>query len=321
MRNRLGNLRPALVSVLFFSLSTFMVFSLLTVAEPQQQQQQQRYQPRELPPYRAIMENAPVSKDGFVEYQGQRLETAAIQFDIRDLSGIYRSVAGGRESFGDEQSIPPMTTAGREELAKRISADRVSDPALSNDPQFDCDPQGFPRLFLDHELIENIHLDGRILQLSQWDQTLREIWMDGRKLPTPEEIAELGPAFYGYSVGRWQGDTLIVDTVGMDPRNWIDDDTGYPYSSEARIEERYRRVGPDVVVIQHTLYDPKFYAAPWVGDLKPMRRMPRALVTHAGWFGLFSGVVEAICAPMNELEFHERNAPAYNFSGQPQPPR
>jgi hypothetical protein len=238
------------------------------------------------------------------------VETAAIHFDVHDLSGIFRSVAGGLETIGG--NVPSMTPVGMKKLSERISADRVENPALSNDPQFKCDPQGFPRLWLDHEVIENIHLEGRLLQLSQWEQTLREIWMDGRALPTPEDLAELKPMFYGYSVGRWERDTLVVDTVGLDERNWIDDNYGFPISNQARMEERYRRVGPDVIAVQYTLYDPKYYTAPWVGDIKPWRRMPRVMSTHLGWFGLFSGTTEAICAPINEEQYHQRNAPAYN---------
>jgi hypothetical protein len=237
------------------------------------------------------------------------IETAALKFDVHDFSGIWRSVAGGLETIGP--NVPSMTPAGMAKLRERISADRVENPALSNDPQFKCNPQGFPRLWLDQELIENVHLEDRLLQISQWEQTVREIWMDGRKVPTPEDIAELGLTFYGYSVGRWERDTLIVDTVGLDGRNWIDDDYGYPISPEARIEERYRRVGPDIISLQYTLYDPKYYTAPWVGDIKPWRRTPRAMNTHFGWFGLFSGVTEAICAPANEEEYHQRNAPLY----------
>jgi len=139
--------------------------------------------------------------------------------------------------------------------------------------------------------------------------------MDGRELPSGETLAKLGPTFYGYSVGKWQGDTLIVQTTGLDERNWLDDDYGYPLSFDARIEERYRRVGPDVISVQYVLYDSKNYTAPWVGDIKPWRRMPREMTTHFGWYGLFSGVTEAICAPVNEQEYHERNRPAYEGTG------
>jgi hypothetical protein len=237
------------------------------------------------------------------------VETAAVRFDVHDLSGAWRSVAGGLETIGP--NVPPMTPAGMARINQRVSADRVDNPAKSNDPQFKCNPQGFPRLWLDQEVIENIHTPDRILQLSQWEEIVREIWMDGRKLPTQAELAQLRPRFYGYSVGRWQGDTLIVDTVGLDERNWIDDDYGLALSNEARVEERYRRVGPDVIAVQYILYDPKFYTAPWVGDIKPWRRMPRQMMTHSGWFGTFSGVTEAICAPANESEYHENNLPLY----------
>ena len=309
MRNRLANVPTGFVSVLFFLLSTVVAFPQVTLAGLQAEKD---YGIR-------VYSDKPFSRDGFITLESAPehggLETASIRFDPQDLSGIFRSVAGGWEAPGP--NVPPMTLEGRAKLAERISPDNVPNPALGNDPQFLCAPQGFPRLWLDEELIENIHLEDRLLQLSQWDQTLREIWMDGRPLPTPEDIAELGQTFYGYSVGRWERDTLIVETVGLDERNWIDDDTGYPFSSEARFEERYRRVAPDAIAVQYTLYDPKYYATPWVGDFKPWRRMPRAFVTHVGWFGLYSGVTEAICAPMNEAEFHQRNEPAYADLPQP----
>src|SRR5262245_34484241 len=74
-------------------------------------------------------------------------DTAAIKFDVHDLSGIFRSVAGGLEWIGP--NVPPLTPEGMAKLKEHISADRVPNPALSNDPQFRCNPQGFPRLWLD----------------------------------------------------------------------------------------------------------------------------------------------------------------------------
>ena len=280
MRNRLPTL--VLVLVFFFSLS------VLTAPAP----------PFAQGPARQGV--------GRVDYSAVR---KANTFDVHDLSGIFRSVAGGLEVIGPDR--PPMTPAGEAKFKTRTSADRVNNFKDNNDPQFGCNPQGFPRLWLDQELIENIHLDGRILQLTQWEQTLREIWMDGRELPSGETLARLGPTFYGYSVGKWEGDTLIVETTGFDERNWLDDDYGYPLSFDARIEERYRKVGPDVISVQYVLYDPKNYTAPWVGEIKPWRRMPREITTHFGWFGLFSGVTEAICAPVNEEEYHKGNRSIY----------
>jgi hypothetical protein len=296
MHMRSSRPRLAVRPLLWISFLAISVGSLVTLAEAQR---------------RVELAGQPKSEGGFVTLRsGEVVETAAFDYDERNLSGVYLPFTpSGYEAFG--RTIPPMTTEGRAKLAERVSPDQVADAKINNDPQFACDPQGFPRLWFDQELIENIHLEGRLLQLSQWDATLREIWMDGRALPTREDLAVLGQAYYGYSVGEWQRDTLVVQTVGLDERNWIDDDFGYPLSAEARIEERYQRVGPDVLAVQYTLYDPKYYASPWVGEVKQWRRAPRALLTHAGWFGLFSGATEAICAPVNEQAFKKVEAPAY----------
>ena len=128
-----------------------------------------------------------------------------------------------------------------------------------------------------------------MLQLWQEERRPREIWLDGRKVPTGEDLDNLGPAWYGHSVGHWEGDTMIVETVGLDDRAWIDL-FGFPKSSEARVVERYKRVDADTMTIQLTLYDPKYYTAPWESDVKTWKKQPRDKVTFFGWYGLFSGV-------------------------------
>lgn len=235
--------------------------------------------------------------------QAPRAETVRRQFDPRDLSGIWLQ-AGGGEALG--RNVPPMTAAGTAKLRERIPTGTVPKPSLSNDPLYKCNPMGFPRLVLDGEPIEFIHTEGRLLQLFQWEGTLRELWTDGRQLPQRETLAKLGPAWYGHSVGVWEGETLVVTTVGLDDRAWIDDRPGHPYSSDARFEERYRRISPDAIEFQLTLYDPKFYTTPWVGDKKLFRRVPREDTTYFGWYGLYSGISEGICAPVNEVEGYNK---------------
>ena len=70
-------------------------------------------------------------------------------------------------------------------------------------------------------------------------------------------------------------------------------------SSEARIEERYRRPDADTIELRMTLYDPRYYTGPWVTDVKISKKEPRENVTYFGWYGLFSGLGELICAPLN----------------------
>jgi hypothetical protein len=164
-----------------------------------------------------------------------------------------------------------------------------------------CNPKGWPRLLVDtahdfHEVIQT--KDGRILQLWQEERRPREIWVDGRKVPTGEDLDNLGPAWYGHSVGHWEGDTLVVETVGLDDRAWIDL-FGYPKSPDARVVERYKRVDAETMTVQLTLHDPTYYTAPWESDIKTWKKQPRDKATFFGWYGLFSGVGELICAPMN----------------------
>lgn len=245
--------------------------------------------------------------------------TATGQFDPGDFSGIWVRQEGDR---GLSRDVPPMTPEGQARLDANIPARgtrlgeepregdppgraRAVVPALSNDPMMKCNPQGFPRLFLQTSPVEFVHLDNRLMQFYQRERQLREIWLDGREVPSGENLDNLGPAWYGHSVGEWQGDTLVVQTVGLDDRAWLDY-WGYPKSSDARIEERYRRVDTDTIEVHLTLYDPTYYTAPWISDTKVFKREPPGNHIFYGWYGLFSGITEEICAPLNEVDDFNR---------------
>jgi hypothetical protein len=236
-------------------------------------------------------------------------------FDRRDFSGIWSRVSGDR-GFGPTNTIPPLTEAGKIAAAKMTSPGRsrlpdiiknVEDPALSADPAFSCNPMGFPRILLDvaFDYHEWHHLRDRMLQVIQESRVLREIWMDGRELPSSETIDNLGPTWYGYSVGRWDGDTLVVTSVGLDDRALLDSFL-LPKSPNARIEERYRLADANTLEVQMTLSDPDYYTRTWVGDVKRWRKELRDKITLFGWYGMFSGAGELICAPMNAGGANER---------------
>jgi hypothetical protein len=89
----------------------------------------------------------------------------------------------------------------------------------------------------------------------------REIFMDGRKLE-----ADPNPAWMGYSVARWDGDVLVVDSNGYNDRSWLDRD-GHPHSESLRMTERYRRRSVGRMDIEVTLSDPKIYPHPWTVSL------------------------------------------------------
>jgi len=86
------------------------------------------------------------------------------------------------------------------------------------------------------------------------DLTYRQIFLDGRGLPP-----DPNPSFMGYSVGHWDGDTLVIESVGFNDRTWLDA-TGHPHSESLRVTERIRR--PDIghLEIAETLEDQKAYA-------------------------------------------------------------
>jgi hypothetical protein len=236
-------------------------------------------------------------------------QTAA-KFDPHDFTGIWRREDGHRSI---SPKAPAMTPAGQERAkgqqpSARSNNDAIKavDPEHSNDPTLACNPLGFPRMVVDTDpnLMEFVKADGKLLQIFQWTRTLRELWLDGRPVPSGESLDNLGPAWYGHSVAKWEGDTLVVTTVGMDDRAWIDT-FGNPKSDTARVEERYRLADANTLELKLTLFDPKYYTIPWVSDTKVWKRPTREARTHFGWYGMFSGLEELICAPMNASPVNE----------------
>ena len=135
--------------------------------------------------------------------------------------------------------------------------------------------------------MEIIQVPGRVLQFFEWNHMWRTIWTDGRKLPEDPD-----PRWFGYSVGKWDGDTFVVESTGFDDRTWLDQ-FGNPYSDEMRLEERWRRVG-DTLEITMTLTDPKTYTTPWVSEKKVFKLQSKEEIR------------EEICVPSIEAEFNRR---------------
>lgn len=216
-------------------------------------------------------------------------------FDPHDISGIW-TLTRNDHTLGTP--APPLTPAGQAVKAGRI-ADRGG--VIGNAPWYSCNPMGFPRLTNDDEPMEFIMTKDKILQVFQWEHRIRYLWTDGQVLPSGQNLENLGPAWYGHSVAKWDGNTLVVNTVGLEERAWLDN-AGNPKSFHARIEETWKRVDSNTLELQLTLYDPEYYTAPYVGSKKIYKRMPKDATTYFGWEGLFAGISEGICAPMNEVE-------------------
>ncbi|PYS16870.1 MAG: hypothetical protein DMG15_00930 [Acidobacteria bacterium] len=95
-----------------------------------------------------------------------------------------------------------------------------------------------------------------------YNAMFRQIFTDGRP---PLANAEM-PAFFGYSSGKWEGDTLVVETSGFKDEQWLDRN-GSPLTDAAKITERFRRVNYGKLEIEITVNDPKAYKAPWTVKL------------------------------------------------------
>jgi len=108
---------------------------------------------------------------------------------------------------------------------------------------------------------------GEMVMLFESSHVYRQIFTDGRPLPEERE-----PAWFGYSVGKWEGDVLVVDTVGIHEGTWLDDG-GHPHSDALHIIERFRRKDFGHMELELTIDDPKAYVKPWTVHI-PWNLMP-----------------------------------------------
>jgi len=143
----------------------------------------------------------------------------------------------------------PMRPEAAEILRRRKPADF---------PDTNCLPAGIPTSALVSAPTKIIQSPALIVILYESEDAHRQIYTDGRTLP--KEIAE--PAWLGYSVGTWQGDTLVVETAGFNDKSWLDV-MGHPHSEALRIVERYSRRDYGHMDVEMTFDDPKMYTKPF----------------------------------------------------------
>jgi hypothetical protein len=124
-------------------------------------------------------------------------------------------------------------------------------------PATHCLPTGIPLATLLSEVTKIVQTPGLIVILLELDSAHRQIYTDGRKLPV-----DPNPSWLGYSVGKWEGDTLVVDTVGFNDKSWLDI-VGHPHSEAMRITERYRRRDFGHLDVEITVDDPQMYTKPF----------------------------------------------------------
>ena len=142
----------------------------------------------------------------------------------------------------------PMRPEGAAILRSRSQFDR---------PSLHCLPWSIPTSTLFSPVHKIVQTPGLIVMILEVDGATRQIYTDGRKLPTDPQ-----PAWYGYSVGTWQGDTLVVETAGFNDKSWLDA-MGHPHSEAMRVTERFRRRDLGHMDVETTIDDPKMYTRPF----------------------------------------------------------
>ena len=210
---------------------------------------------------------------------------------------------GAFTGYGYLGTPPPRTPAGEKKLQANIPSRgyeaeskeakehteidvgyrRAVLPAFSNDPEGRCEPLGLARAITfsgGGASMEMVQAKDRIIQKFEWTWDNRDIWLDGRELPKPDSYL---PRFNGFSVGKWEGDTLVVTSTGFDDRQWVDQ-FGFPISDKMVLEERWDRPSLNRLRARLTITDPAMYTAPcsldivvdilFVGSCRSMIRPP-----------------------------------------------
>jgi hypothetical protein len=114
-----------------------------------------------------------------------------------------------------------------------------------------------PRIYLFGFPMQIVQIPGQVIMLFEYDHFVRRIYTDGR----PHDMSQ-GPLWMGDSIGRWEGDTLVADTVSFNDQTLIDR-VGHPHSDALHTIERIRRVDQNLLEIGLTVEDPKAFTKPW----------------------------------------------------------
>jgi hypothetical protein len=244
------------------------------------------------------------------EYGLPACPECAEQFPIRVPGYGYFGDVPPRTAEGERKL--QMTRHGRgfeadsEEAKKYPTLDpaykRAGLPAFSNDPEARCEMMGLARSIVmagPNSNMEMVHTQAndRIIHRFEWFADHRNIWMDGRQLP---DAGDYLPGVNGYSIGKWEGDTLVVTSTGFDDRQWVDM-YGFPISENAVLVERWERPSPNRLRVQLTLTDPVNYTRPWTSTVKTWALIPKEKMSVGGWSGIF----EDRCIPSDEALFNE----------------
>src|SRR5580693_2221000 len=199
-----------------------------------------------------------------------------------DLTGVWYPSSVNTFNFiwtdaqGQHLNTLPLTPWGQEKFKGNHPIGGEYTALTSNDPNSECLPPGVPNIYTHAYPVEILQVQGRAIMFFEYGHFVRQIFTDGR-----EHVKDSNPTWMGDSTGKWEGDTLVVDSTGFNDKTWLDV-AGHPHSEALHIVERMRRVDQDTLMIDISINDPQAYSAP----LKTQRKY----ILKPGW-----NIMEYIC--------------------------
>ena len=182
-----------------------------------------------------------------------------------DFSGVWFVDEYRRNILPNED--PPFQPWAEALFKKRIYENAHRAPDTGPDPTERCIPPGIPRTMGQPFPWEIVQTPDRVIMIFEYQSLIRQIFTDGRGHPK-----DLDPTYMGNAIGKFEGDTLVIDTIGFNDKTWLDP-MGLPHSDAMHVIERLRRMDHDTLVDEYTIEDPKAYTKPWTAQktfkLKP----------------------------------------------------
>ena len=208
--------------------------------------------------------------------------------DAHDLTGVWNMRGGGGQG-GFGRVDPNMTAWGEQQYKLQKSSNggqytlqETNDPVITK-----CFPPGVPRIYLQPFPLQIVQTPKEVIFLYEYDHTARHIFTDGRKHPD-----DVTPTYMGDSIGHWEGDTFVVDTVGFNEKTWLDR-IGHSHSDQLHVIERFQRVNLNDLELDASMEDPKALATPWNVHLQ--------FQLHPDW-----SIAEQVCADNGDFVSFEK---------------
>lgn len=204
---------------------------------------------------------------------------------LPDFNGVWELSSGAPPPRGSAPAAPGRGGRGRglpgpsltPEYAAKKQAFEAHPP--EDNETANCLPPGMPGIMGQPYPMEFLLTPGQVTIVIEAYTQVRHIYTDGRPLPQDPDLT-----FHGMSVGRWEGDALVVDTVGFSPLTQLE--RGVPHGDRMRIRERFRLTDPDTMSIETTIVDPDVLAEPFTSA--------RVLKRHRNWT-----IAEYVCEENN----------------------